>query len=210
MTDQSKSSELALEAPVGSIMLYGGDCSNSAVIGKLARSGWMPCDGSLLLVDEYVDLYNAIGIAHGGVVEDGVSTRFNLPNLTARFVRGVNEGALDPKTDKTVDPDVNTRVAPNKHGNTADAVGSLQYHATGKPATAPFATDIQGAHTHTAPHLTGDNHRALDGISFYQARNTDSSPEIQKSGLHRHNITQGGDLETRPANLSLYYIIRFI
>src|SRR4051812_22815158 len=106
MTGQKHVEALPLDAPIGSIMLYGGDCSSSAVIGKLARNGWMPCDGSLLLVDEYVDLYNAIGVAHGGVNEDGAITRFNLPNLIARFVRGVNDGATDPKTNETVDPDV--------------------------------------------------------------------------------------------------------
>ncbi|MGH2508541.1 MAG: phage tail protein [Ktedonobacteraceae bacterium] len=209
MTEKKHAEALPLESPVGSIMLYGGDCSSSAIIGKLARSGWMPCDGSLLLVDEYTDLYNAIGVAHGGVNEDGVITRFYLPNLTARFVRGVNEGATDPKTNETVDPDVDTRQAPNRHGNTADAVGSLQHDATGRPATTPFSTDIKGAHSHTASHLTGDNHRALDGASFYQARNTDNSSEVNTSGLHQHEVRQGGDRETRPANLSLYYIIRF-
>ncbi|HLG75535.1 MAG TPA: phage tail protein [Ktedonobacteraceae bacterium] len=208
MAARNNTRALPLDAPIGSIMLYGGDCSSSAVIGKLARNGWMPCDGSLLLVDEYVDLYNAIGVAHGGVNEDGVITRFNLPNLIARFVRGVNEGATDFHTDETVDPDVDSRQAANRHGNTADAVGSLQYDATGLPTT-PFVTDIKGAHTHTANHLTGDNHRALDGVSFYQARNTDGASSVNKGGLHQHEVRQGGDRETRPASLSLYYIIRF-
>lgn len=209
MAEHKHIEALPLDAPIGSIMLYGGDCSNSAIVGKLARSGWMPCDGSLLLVDEYIDLYNAIGLAHGGVNEDGVITRFYLPNLTARFVRGVNEGATDPKTNKTVDPDVDTRQAQNRHGNTADTVGSLQYDATGRPTTTPFSTDIKGAHSHIANHLTSDNHRALDGVSFYQAKNTNSSSEVHKGGSHQHEVRLGGDHETRPTNLSLYYIIRF-
>lgn len=197
------------DVPIGTIVLYSGDCSNSSVIGRLARNGWIPCDGSLLQVDEYPELYAVLGISHGGEMEDGVIIRFNLPNLTGRFVRGVNDGAIDPVTNETVDPDVNQRMAANRLGNTADKVGSIQYHATGRPTT-PFSTDAKGAHNHSASHLTGDDHRALDGVSFYQARNTGESSTIDKTGLHQHVVASGGDEETRPTSLSLYYIIRFV
>lgn len=206
----AKHSTAVPEAPIGAVMLYGGDCSNVSTIARLARNGWMPCDGSLIQVNEYPELFAAIGISHGGEMESGVVTRFNLPNLEGRFVRGVNEGAIDPLTQKTVDPDVDARMAANRLGNQADSVGSLQYSATGRPTGAPFVTDIQGAHSHSANHLTGDNHRALDGISFYQAKNTDATSNLDKAGLHQHTISTGGDPETRPASLSLYYIIRFI
>lgn len=210
MTSQNVSLTSDLpDVPVGTIVLYSGDCSNSSVIGRLARNGWIPCDGSLLQVDEYPELYAVIGISHGGEIEDGVVTRFYLPNLTGRFVRGVNGGAIDPITNETVDPDVDQRLAANRLGNKADKVGSIQYNATGLPTTS-FSTDAKGAHSHSADHLTGDNHKALDGLSFYQARNTNDASTIDRAGLHQHTVTSGGDQETRPTSLSLYYIMRFI
>jgi microcystin-dependent protein len=51
-------------------------------------SGWLVCDGSSQLRSAYAALFAVIGVIYGSV--DG--THFNLPNLVARFPRGVASG----------------------------------------------------------------------------------------------------------------------
>src|SRR5207248_1115831 len=55
--------------------------------GSFAPLGWLYCDGSLLQIGAYNDLFNVIGTAYGG---DGTSN-FALPNLCGRYP--VHQGA---------------------------------------------------------------------------------------------------------------------
>ena len=61
---------LYAEAPIGSIIPYG---------GTTAPSGWLLCQGQAVSRTEYADLFNAIDTNYGS--GDGSST-FNLPTLT--------------------------------------------------------------------------------------------------------------------------------
>ncbi|MEK7951807.1 phage tail protein [Luteolibacter soli] len=56
--------------------------------GDFAPSGWALAQGQLLSIDEYPDLYAALGTAWGG---DGVST-FALPDLRGRVPVGAGQG----------------------------------------------------------------------------------------------------------------------
>lgn len=58
------------EAPVGSIIPYG---------GATAPSGWLLCQGQAVSRTEYADLFNVIGTNYGS---GGRSSTFNLPTLT--------------------------------------------------------------------------------------------------------------------------------
>lgn len=68
----------ANKTPAGCVMPYAG--SNTP-------NGWLPCDGSLVLREEYPALFSAIGTTYGA--GDG-STTFALPNLQGRFPLGVS------------------------------------------------------------------------------------------------------------------------
>ena len=207
---QAEGGEGALAAlaavPIGTIAPYAGDCGNVGVIGQLGRKGWMPCDGSLLLIDEYPELYDVIRLNYGGEYAAGLPVKYNLPDLSSQFVRGVNLTAVD-KQGKTIDPDAAGRIASHAGGLTGNQVGSMQLPATGAPVT-PFTTEMRGSHRHTAHHLTGNNHRAFSGLSFYQAQNTGETSTIQSAGEHVHKVDQGGDAETRPTSTSLFFIIK--
>jgi microcystin-dependent protein len=48
--------------------------------GNFAPTGWMLCQGQVLLIADYTALFQLIGTTYGG---DGVTT-FNLPNLSSR------------------------------------------------------------------------------------------------------------------------------
>lgn len=65
---------------VGEIRIFG---------GNFAPSGWMLCDGQLLLISEYDTLFALIGTTYGG---DGQTT-FALPDLRGRIPLHQGQGA---------------------------------------------------------------------------------------------------------------------
>jgi microcystin-dependent protein len=69
--------------PIGSVMCYGGDYSNPMIRKSLSEEGWLPCDGSYLLIEKYHELYNVIGTVYGGG-----NLTFNLPDLRGVSVIG--------------------------------------------------------------------------------------------------------------------------
>ena len=54
------------------------------------RAGWLLCDGGAYVREEYVDLFDAIGVAFGA--GDGATT-FNVPDLRGRAPVGAGTGA---------------------------------------------------------------------------------------------------------------------
>jgi len=192
--------------PVGTVLNFAGNLADPAVEKALLNTGWMPCDGRLLSTSDYWSLFAAIGVAHGGESDGSDISRFRLPQLQGRFVRGVNDGAKVDGHD--VDPDIELRAAPSPMGNAKDAVGSLQPDATGRPLTA-MTLNTTGSHTHSVSHLTSDWHKAYDGASFDVGNVNDGSVSLGASGAHTHSVSGGGDPETRPVNLALFFIIKF-
>ncbi len=196
-----------VDVPIGTITPYAGDCGNAGVSATLGRLGWMPCDGSSLLIDDYPELYNVIRLNFGGEYSNGVPVRYNLPDLSSQFVRGVNQTAVNPATGQPVDPDTAARVASGPNGATGNQVGSLQLPATGAPVT-PFTTEVRGSHQHQARHLTDVSHNALGGSAFAQAKSSNAVRSTAAGGGHKHRVDQGGDAETLPVSLSLSFIIK--
>jgi len=196
---------LSLKVPVGTVGAYGGDIAG-ARLAELRDEGWLLCDGQGYPPrDEYVELYGVIGYLFG---VDG-RENFRVPDLRGVFIRGTDHG-------RGMDPDAGAR-------STGDKVGSLQGRATAlpirvfvtgiplKPATPPSSIDASGNHTHATPHIPDDYHNtacALPSAPDAQAW-TGDAPTTSKAGTHGHSVAAGGDAETRPYNLYLYYIIRF-
>lgn len=177
--------------PIGTIQAYAGD--------KIP-TGWKLCDGSELNQSEYPLLFNAIGKAWGGS-----STRFKLPDLQGRFLRGVAGNS-------NADPDKADRTALYAGGNRGNQVGSYQEDATSLP-NEQFAgnTSNSGEHTHPIP----ASHITPTGKVDWKLDDTTATGEKRdyatgSAGNHSHtvNITSGGDSETRPANAYVYFIIK--
>jgi microcystin-dependent protein len=173
--------------PIGIVAAYAGDASVPQVLSSIHSAGWLVCDGTTEQISSYPDLYKFIGTRYGG---DG-KTNFGLPDLRGVFVRGTDRG-------RGVDPDANR------------AVGSRQGTATGKPNT-PFASDSQGAHSHNAPHKPTYDHEVsyTIGTPPHVMDWTNDSVTTTTNGAHTHTVNGGGDRETRPANLYLYYVIKY-
>lgn len=189
--------------PVGTVLPWAGDASQTGNLMLLLSSGWFPCDGSHFPVGQYPDLYAAIGTCHGGHAVNGVVTLFNIPNLNATYIRGVDPGGAR-------DPDYLDRTAAAPGGCIGNEVGSEQAFATTAPSN-PFATDTQGAHTHTVEPVTQSYRNAWGGGKFNMAHiNGGGSTQSSTGGTHSHDITGGGDPETRPPSVCMSWIIRYL
>ncbi len=154
-----------------------------AMPGINAPDDYLLCNGQQIQLDDptYFDLYNAINSIHGG---DG-SSYFNLPDYRGRFLRGVSSTSGN-------DPDAITRTAPQPvGGNSGNNIGSVQGMATGKPKNNFIAT---------IPHVPNDwEHQ--DTISGQDG-------EIENDDLPTGDLAyNGGDKETRPANLAVDWYI---
>jgi hypothetical protein len=183
---------------VGTILPYAASLNQD----KLEASGFLYCDGSTVSRTQYALLFKAIGTGFGS--GDGAST-FNLPDLVGVFPRGVNGNA----SGAGYDPDAASRVSQPgvSGGNTGNNIGSYQSWSTGKPVS-DIQTTKDGSHTHQFPNVPNDNSSSAiagSGQSIWNDNSTDSSCD----GEHVHSITNGGDAETRPNNVSCYYIIKF-
>jgi hypothetical protein len=162
----------------------------------------------------YLNLFNAIGTAHGYGDNVPVTGTFNLPDYRGRFIRGV-DGAVSR------DPNAATRTAANTGGNTGDNVGSVQANATAKNALAvtnnvvtSLGMNSNTTHTHTSTNLNlnGANVQTGSGAIGSVAGSggvTLSSPNIDHTHNFTSNVTLGnGDNETRPLNAYVNYIIK--
>jgi len=170
--------------PTGTIVAFGGTVDR-------VPEGWLPCDGRVLTRAMYSGLFDAIGTAHGG---DG--TRFNLPDLRGRFLRGVDGEAGR-------DPDRMTRTAANMGGNAGDAVGSVE---PGSVQSHSHGVNDPG-HRHRIGWCSGAP-AAGEEVFERQARDCGGiSPHtlVSTTGI---SIQSAGGAETRPVNVSVNYIIK--
>ena len=195
--------------PVGTIVAYSGDLAN------VNSKRWLPCDGRVLSSSEYPELNAVVGNSWGG---DGKGA-FYLPDLRGRFVRGVDAGAGR-------DTDAFSRNEPAIGGNKGDEVGSVQEFATALPVGKinQFRTsDDSGQHYHTLGRVeqgykhsggSGDPIVPHDAVHERNIARTglekgkDDFTRRGDDGGHSHIINNGGNLETRPRNANVYWLIK--
>lgn len=189
---------MSFNSPPGSLMAFGGPptATNQQL---LAAAGWLYCDGSSCAAASYPLLFAVIRNDYGGV-----GANFNLPDLRGRFLRGTDHGAGR-------DPDSANRLPSAPNGNRGDAVGSAQGWATGLPATA-FVTDEAPAHVHSVTNQpTSKGHTAAGASGPASAEVmawTDDGDSTDIEPDHVHVINGGGDHESRPVNIYLYWYIK--
>jgi len=194
-----------------------------AFAGANVPLGWLLCDGRSLSKsadnEKYLDLSNAIGELWGSGSDGPGLDQFNIPDLRGVFLRGVN----GDRNDSFADPDKDSRT-PLGPGAVANAVGSLQDNATTLPNTG-FTANGAGTHTHSV--TTARNFSPWTGSPIVASTVTmflgpDINGELtipttaptqqlntNSSGGHGHDITGGGDSETRPQNAYVNYIIKY-
>jgi phage-related tail fiber protein len=192
---------IAAAVPVGVVLPYAGQHDN-------LPTGWLLCDGSQVSRTQYSQLFNVLGVTHGG--GDGTTT-FHLPDYRGRFLRGVDRGAGR-------DPDRASRIAPqasntNGTGLSGDLVGSVQGGATRLP-NAAFTTSNPGNHVHGYADNSGwicaGTPTQTDSFTCAESGlRSDVNRDSGGGGSHTHTLG-GGDNDTRPANANVAYIIKGI
>jgi hypothetical protein len=175
--------------PTGSIQPYG---------GGVVPDGYLICDGSIVNIADYPNLYAAIGTAHGhgNEVSPGVSDglTFHLPDLRGRFMRG---------TDATAgrDLDAGARTPGNAGGNAGDNVGSVQDEAFkehGHMYTDTIAVDGSSSGGSTYPMYDGNG--LAGGANRRAATNS--------IDLDQPLFAQYNGSETRPVNVNVNFMIK--
>lgn len=95
----------------------------ASTVSATAPAGWLLCDGASYLQSAYPDLYAIIETWYGGN-----ATNFNVPNLKARTIVGVNTGDNDfVSVGKVGGETYHTLSA----GEAANAAGALGWHGGG-------------------------------------------------------------------------------
>lgn len=171
-------------------------------------TGWLSCDGSAVSRTTYAKLFGVVGTAYGP--GDG-STTFNLPNYNSgKFLRGIGGQSAAIGTAQ-----VN---ATKKNGLTASAVSS------GVTVDKSQWNTNQTAHAHStnfgsyANVQIGSGTTIIDnaGATAYTrsggaTANSASWSAVNASGTAAaQTITVGnGDVETRPDNYAVLYVIKY-
>lgn len=143
--------------------------------------GWLECNGAAISRNSYASLFNAIGTAYGP--GDG-STTFNVPDLRGEFIRGFDNG-------RGVD------ISRTRGSAQSSAVSS---HAHALPlASSAYAVNTVGG----AALIDADGSSGLVVGSF----NLGAYQQPSNTGANIATTAAGGN-ETRPRNVSMYYIIK--
>ena len=171
--------------PIGSIIPYGGKNKEAPDLGL-----WALCEGNWIETASmrHLNLYTVINDRYG---RRRNASRFNLPDLRGRFIRGV-----DNNTDINVRRDKNDRVPPPglaKVSANVNVAGSTQAFATGRPDDTPNPLTVTLLNY---PIASSESSQDAAGSSCLQNENKAAKQSWE-----------GGDFETRPVNVNVQYFI---
>jgi microcystin-dependent protein len=166
-----RSAPLAI-VPTGAVLAFA---------GSSAPSGFLVCNGDAVSRTTYAALFAVIGITYG---QGNGSTTFNLPDLRADFIRGLDNMGGTPGA---------------RNGDPGRSPGTEQLDA------------FQG-HYHQTGLGSWDTSANVSGYGRYPDFSGATGPNPQRSvGAPitdgSHNVPRTAS-ETRPRNVAMYYIIK--
>lgn len=162
-----------------------------AFTGTNVPLGWMVADGRSLARSDYPELFATMGTAHGSAS----GTHFKIPDLRGKFIRGSDDmGSLAGAAGN--DPDAGTRSACGTGGNIGNAIGTCQ-------------SDQVKQHNHSvdSKNASSASYQIQAGVQSYDVLATTDAGFDAGSKLTGLNA---GSSETRPKNVSLYYIVKVV
>ncbi len=192
----------ALLMPVASIMIYA---------GPSAPDGYLLCDGSAVSRTTYVDLFAAIGTIYGS--GDG-STTFNLPNLSARMIMGVNGSFPLATTGGSATHTLTIPQLPaHNHTGTTDSSGSHSHSVNDPGHSHPQINGRDDGNVSNQPGQAppGDGEPNQTGAPTESAF---TGISINSGGAHTHSFTTASTGSNSSFSLlnpyiALNYIIKF-
>jgi len=190
--------------PIGSIIIYSSD---------VIPVNWLKCDGSELLVNDYLSLYNIIGNIYGGT-----NYIFNLPNLKGKTIIGVDEKYYLGKTggEEVHVLSIDEMPTHTLSGITKTSGNHNHNELTGKNGdhTHSYKTnsnDYGLIHKSVGNNNTVNNLSLTSGIDLPDLLNQPLKLELNNSGLHSHFISYDGNHEhtftTNPIGSNMPYNI---
>jgi len=195
--------------PVGSVMAYAGNLgqpipataeppvtlpSNAKnVRNNLEASGWMLCDGRLLDVELYPELFSALGYNYGG----GDDT-FSIPDYRGYFLRGADLGA-------SVSPQ--GQLARDDTSPEERTIGVIQ-----SDALIEHTHEVETLELGSEPPGTKSVGVSTDGpsakVELVSEKDDSGAVKIEdvNEGAPKNKVDRH---ETRPLNMSINYIIKY-
>jgi hypothetical protein len=167
--------------PTGGIMMF-------AVSG--VPTGWLECNGSVLAINKYTNLYNIIGQNYKTLNNFNTLSGFQIPDLRGEFVRGWDHG-------KGVD-------AGRSLGSSQKATGVrylIDQYVGGRPNPYPlgtFAINMGEVDDYIIGGYSTETGTVGSNTAYYQAQNT-----IEGTGIGDNNMAT-----VRPRNVALVYCIK--
>ena len=152
--------------------------------GGTIPTGWKSTDGSSLLKSQYPALYAIIGDAYSVTGQDAL--HFNLPNTQGIFVRGAG-----------------TQILSTNSLSYSATLGGYQADATKKNG---LGLNDPG-HSHGLSQLVSNTNN-FGRQAFYDRGNGGGSAGYSTDGAGTNVSINTGDSETRPANISVNYMIK--
>jgi microcystin-dependent protein len=168
--------------PTGGIMMF-------AVSG--VPTGWLECDGSVLAINNYTNLYNVIGQNYKTLNTFNTLSGFQIPDLRGEFVRGWDHGR-NVDTGRILGSWQKGTIF--GHDNTATTNGVVGVVYTGGNVAQNITLSAVGL----------DNYNILD----YPNIELGSVPSTNDTILPNWSNLAGGSGITRPRNVSLVYCIK--
>lgn len=134
--------------------------------GSVAPAGWLECNGTILQISQYPELYAAIGTTYGG---DGVTT-FTLPDLTrdnGLFIRSTSieraVGSMQEDAIRNITGKLSTYIQLGSPGGTgvfSKTTGSNQRYAGHTEYTTKFTDNLIFDASDSVP--TADENRPVN------------------------------------------------
>jgi microcystin-dependent protein len=145
--------------------------------------GWLLSDGREVSRDVFADLFNMLGTSFG--TGDGKTT-FNLPDLRAEFIRGLDMG-------RGIDDG-------RQFGSSQNDTYKSHYHNQ-RGWTGQALSNSSSINSNTAPLLTNGDSGVLSSNENGKNTSNNASRMIP--------IASSGDSETRPRNVALLACIKY-
>lgn len=195
-----------MEIPIGSTIAYSGLIMDYKKLKKdnganrfhgtaIEALGWMTCDGRSLEIQLYPTLFAALGFLYTTNDSKTKGTHFNIPDYRGYFLRMVNT----KKDDSSLELRKPINAENDKLEIATKQEDAIQQHKH------KYGTIEKTPDGSTKPLILGG-----DKVPFYRKEETEQSV-IQKDDDDTSYKTSGrfSEKETRPKNMSVYYIIRY-
>lgn len=173
---------------------------------KKAPDGWLACDGSYVLIDDYKNLSDVIGNIWDNSQDNDI-TKFRLPNLNSAgyFIQGGNvdgqyyiDSTSKPKNNFTITIDGNTTEYDGQHTHglyTKDGGGTAIGHEEVKGNLPFFPSHKAGLHSGGKQRMYGIDPAGDHDHTF-------------SATINSTNISDW-DNETAPKNVKFLYCIKY-